>query len=203
MSTESRFAGLTFPDLRTAGQDRSDEQARARGHAAGYTAGLRAAEAEVNARIVRLEREHAAMLREGQERLDRAVGLLGAAARALNERTLPLLSESEGALTRAALELTEAIIGYELGDGEKSARSALDRALRLADPALVRSVRMHPDDMAILDDGVRMGAGVDFIADESLARGDAITHFPDGYLDARIGTALARAKSALLEEEYR
>jgi flagellar assembly protein FliH len=38
------------------------------------------------------------------------------------------------------------------------------------------------------------------VPDLSLARGDAIAEYPDGELDARIGSALARARAALAGE---
>jgi flagellar assembly protein FliH len=45
---------------------------------------------------------------------------------------------------------------------------------------------------------VRAAAGVLFSADASIARGDAIAMLPFGYLDARIATAVARARAAIL-----
>lgn len=201
MSTETGFSSVTFPSLRDTNQQRLEAQARARGHAAGYTEGLRAASVEMKDRLAAREAEHAATVRHGNAKVDRVVALLDAAVRVLNERSLPLLADVQGTLVAAAVDLAEAILGYELSDGENSARSALARALDQADPALVHTVRMHPADLAVLDAATRAQAGVEFAPDASLERGDALTQFPDGYLDARIETALARAKAALLGED--
>ncbi|TFC92985.1 hypothetical protein, partial [Cryobacterium sp. TMT3-29-2] len=58
-SARSNFSIVTFPSLQ--GEwDEGDGASRARGHAAGYTAGLRAAAADVDARIARLDAEQAA-----------------------------------------------------------------------------------------------------------------------------------------------
>jgi flagellar assembly protein FliH len=210
LSARSNFSAVTFPSLQGE-RDAGDAAARARGHAAGYTAGLRAAAADVDARIARLDAEQDAAVRHGQARIDRAVTLLGAAAAALHERTVPVVQEAEDTLVATALELAEAILGHSLGDADASARAALGRALvsgatgatgtslTTGPLGTVRphAVRMNPDDLALLDLVTRAEAGVDFTADAGLARGDAIAEFPDGFLDARIGTALARAKAAL------
>ena len=202
MSSDAGFSTLSFPTLRNvnrdANRDHGDERSRARGHAAGYAAGLRAAADEIDARAARLDAEHAAAVSHGQARVDHAVAVLGAAAAALDERTVPVRRDAENTLVTTALDLAEALIGHVLDDAEKSARFALGRALDHATAAQPHSVRMNPDDLAVLDAATRAQAGVDFAADPSLARGDAITEFPDGFLDARIGTALARAKAVLL-----
>jgi flagellar assembly protein FliH len=48
---------------------------------------------------------------------------------------------------------------------------------------------------------VRAAAGVELSPDASIARGDAVADLPVGYLDARIGTAVARARAAILGEQ--
>lgn len=203
MSTEGRFSSVIFPRLRVADHDRLDEQARARGHAAGYAEGLRAAAVDDNARVARQDAEHSAVLRHGEARVDRAVQLLLTAALALNKRTVPVLREAEDTLVRTAVDLAEAILGSELSHTRNAARQALARVLDHADHAdhaPIHTVRMHPDDLAVLGEEIGTPAGVDFAADPLLARGDAIMEFPDGYLDARISTALARVKASLLGE---
>jgi flagellar assembly protein FliH len=194
------FLAMNIPRLGDRANRQLEEQAQARGHAAGYTDGLRAARTEIDGRIARLDAEHAAMMQQARDKTDRTVALVTAAARALNERSLPLLSDANAALAAAAVELAEAILGYELADGPRSARAALARALEVPDPREVRAVRLHPDDLALLDNDIRAAVGVELRPDSTLRRGDAVTEFPDGYLDARISTALARAQAALLRE---
>ncbi len=200
MSTKAApsFATVTFPVLPDERLNRVTEEARTRGHSAGYAAGLRASALEARELQDRREAEHADMLRQGQAELAGAVRALNAAIQAFGARTAPVLEDAQDSLAVAALELAEAIVGRELSAGENSARSALARALADVDTAAVQRVRMNPSDLALLDPATREAAAVPFVADASLGRGDAITEFDDGVVDARIGTALARAKAALL-----
>lgn len=196
MSTEAAFSPLRFPTLGgTPGL--VEEQARARGHASGYAAGMRAAEQTLRAERAAAEAEHARMLEQGRERIEALATLLASAVDAVGERVAPVLDAAQCEIAAASVDLAEAIIGVELADGPTSARGVVARALAPVDPALVLTVRMHPDTLAALDD-TAMVAGLDYRADASLAPGDAIVDFADGYLDARIASAVGRAKQALL-----
>lgn len=204
MSIDSEFAALTFPTLKHPNQDAMDAKARTQGHAAGYASGLRAAAREAEARVIELNAETSAMLNERNAQLDAALAALDAAARALHARAIPTIEQAQDALIASALELAEAILGYELADGQRSARAALARVLDHADPKTLLTVRMNPADITELDgavgDSAHTASSVEIIADASVARGDAIGDFADGYLDARIRTALDRARAALLGE---
>lgn len=200
------FSALVFPTLADAGapdgrrEDRArlERQWQARGHAAGYTEGLRAASAAVDARVARLEAEHAELMRAAGQQRDRTLDVLSAAVRALETRTVPVLHDVEDTLLAAAIDLAEAIIGHALADEATAVRSALGRTN--ADGAAGspgHTVRLNPHDLAALDAATVAGAGVTLVADASLSRGDAVSEFPDGYLDARIGSALQRARAAL------
>jgi len=192
------FSAISFPALRAVAGDGIVEAARVQGHSAGYTAGMRAAASDIAAQVARLEADHAARVWQVQAQLDRTVGLLAAASHALDARTEPVLHEAEDTLLATALDLAEAVIGHHLSDGPSAARLALRRALDPASPTRPNAVRMHPDDLAVIDPAVLAATGVQFQADPSLARGDAVSEFADGFLDARIGTAFARARAALL-----
>jgi len=199
MSSDAGFSTLSYPALRNAASESRDDQARVSGHAAGYAAGLREAEAHVAARIAALEAETAASIVHGRARVDLAVALLNSAATALDARTLPLLEAAHATLAESAMLVAEAVIASELSDAGVAARSALHRALDSVDVGVVHTVRMNPADLATLGPDVLDAAGVTFTPDATLARGDAETQFPDGYLDARIGSALARVKTAIEE----
>ena len=199
MSSDADFSTLSYPALRSAAAETRDDQARISGHAAGYAAGLREAEAEVAARIAVLEADTAASISHGRARVDLAVSLLNSAAAALDARTVPVLETAHATLAESAMLIAEAVVASVLGDEGVAARSALHRALDSVDVGLVHTVRMNPADLATLGPEVLDAAGVTFTPDASLARGDAMTQFPDGYLDARIGSALARVKTAIEE----
>ena len=193
------FFPLVFPSLpRSAKQDQADADNRSAGHAAGYAAGLRAAGAELAGQKAALDAEHRAALLHDAARMDRTIAVLTAAAAALDSLLLPVVADAQDAIATSALELAETIIGQALADGEQSAKAALTRALAAVDPATITTIRLNPLDLGVLDETVRAAAGVSFSADASIARGDAIAVLPLGYLDARIGTAVARASAVIL-----
>jgi len=202
MSTDTAFGRVAFPRLYDEEQKRTIEQSKTAGHVAGYTEGLRQASEDVARHADDLNTKHAENERHGQARVDRAVALLGAATLALQERTLPLIQQAENTLVSTSLELVEAILGCELDRAEVSARRALERSLNQPDhldPSEIQVIRMHPEDLVIVGDQTRALESIRFVADSRLARGDAISEFKDGFLDAQIGTALLRAKAALGE----
>ena len=193
------FSPLVFPSLpSSAKQDQADADNRSAGHAAGYAAGLRAAGAELAGQKAALDAEHRAALLHDAARMDRTIAVLTAAAAALDSLLLPVVADAQDAIATSALELAETIIGQALADGERSAKAALTRVLAAVDPATITTIRLNPLDLGVLDETVRAAAGVSFSADASIARGDAIAVLPLGYLDARIGTAVARARAAIL-----
>ena len=200
MSIEASFSPVSYPALRNNAQAKIELQSRTSGHTAGYAAGLQAAAADMAAQTARHEVALAEALADGQARIDAALAVLAAAAEALTRRTVPVITEAQDAIAATAVELAEAIIGRELDSAETSSRSALQRALADVDPALVLVVRMNPEDLASLDEDTILGAGVTLTADAALGRGDAVSEFADGYLDARVSSALERARAAILEE---
>jgi flagellar assembly protein FliH len=204
MSPDTRFGRMVFPRLRGEEQDRATEQSRAEGHAAGYTEGLRLAAEDVALRAEEMSAEHSENERHFEAQVEHAVRLLAAAARALDERSIPLIQQAEATLVHTSLELAEAILGCELSHTEPSARRALERALHQPDQldrSEVHTVRMHPEDLVVLGAQTRALESIRFVADSELERGDAITEFSDGFLDARISTAFERARAALDEVE--
>jgi flagellar assembly protein FliH len=211
-ATDTDFSALVYPTLADAGRSRSqgedrvrvERQWQARGHAAGYTEGLRAAAAAVEQRVAGLEAEHAERMRAADHEHERALTALKITAQALETRTLPVLHDVEDTLLEAAIDLAEAIIGHALADEAAAVRSALGRstggsaagASAVAHP-VSHTVRLNPLDLAALDVATVAESGVTLVADAGLSRGDAVSEFPDGYLDARIGSALRRARTAL------
>lgn len=199
MSTDAAFSTLRFPSLRDRAQDDLQARARVHGHAAGYAAGLKSAEADLALRRQQLEAQARAAAVDAAARTDAALAALRAAVRALDARLAPTVEEAEATLAEAAVDLAEAVLGRELAAGVDSAESALRRALSHPEAREVVAVRLSPTDLAALPDDVRAAAGVPLQADASLSPGDAVAQLPDGYLDARIGAALERARAVLGE----
>lgn len=189
---------MNFPDLGGSGVEAAEEQARTRGHAAGYAAGLRAAEVALDRERRAEAAERAAVAALAHERAEAHAALLRAAVASINSRTAPVLDEAHQLIAHGAIDLAEAIIGIELSDAPRAARAAVTRALRDVDPAVVLVVRMNPSTLAALEDDCVV-EGISYVADPSIAPGDAVTDFAEGYLDARISSAIARARTALIE----
>ncbi|MEO5780730.1 FliH/SctL family protein [Arthrobacter oryzae] len=201
MSTESIPARVVYPSLRTAGPA-ADQSGYTEGHAAGYAAGVRAAAKEQRRWRDRMAAEQAAALASGQQDLDRAVRALAAARADFAHSNVQELRDAEAVLARTALELAEAILGYELADGTRTARAAVERALTGGDADSIVAIRLNPADIntLALEDG-DLTAGLPLLADPGISRGDAKAEYQQGWLDASLGTALARARAVLLADQ--
>jgi flagellar assembly protein FliH len=207
MFTDGAAAGtaparIVFPSLRSSGPA-TEQAGYTEGHAAGYAAGVRAAAKEQRRWRDRMAAEQAASLAAGQQDLDRAVRALAVARTDFAHRNVQALQDAEAVLARTALELAEAILGYELAEGTRTARAALERALSGNDAATALAIRLNPADIEVLaKEGLDLPAGLPLLADQSLSRGDAKVEYQQGWLDASLGSALARASAALLGDEF-
>ncbi|WIE66540.1 hypothetical protein DEI99_008395 [Curtobacterium sp. MCLR17_036] len=208
MTDTTTVQRVAFPVIGDpAGRERATS-ADVRGHAAGYTAGLRAAQAETDALRARLEAEHTARVAALQADTARRVAVLDAAATALLSRVAPVLDDAEASVASAALDLAEAVVGYAIrasrpadttGAGEEAeiaagAHATVERALASVDRTVAVAVRLSVGDAARVAD---LDLPVPVVADPALHDGDAVVDLPDGLLDARIATALDRARTAL------
>ncbi|WP_164984145.1 FliH/SctL family protein [Oerskovia turbata] len=194
MSTESAFVPNAVPVLNSSRVREVEAAASARGYAAGYAAGARAAQEGVDRLRASLEEEHARRAAEQVESIRRTVSLLHEAARALTERTVPVVESAQAATLRGALDLAEAIVDLQLTDRSRAAHAALARVTSSVEAAVVE-VRLHPDDVRLLTEaGVQEPA---LVPDATLRRGDAVAHLEHGFLDARVGTAVERARAEL------
>jgi flagellar assembly protein FliH len=198
MSPDPAFARLTFPSLGVAEPSEDLDRARIRGHAAGYAAGLRTAAAESAALELSMIAEREQRDVETRTAVSSALSALRFATEQVAAIARPLLAEADSALAAAAIDLAEAIIGRELDDTESSAKTAVRRAMSVVAVDDVLGVRLHPDDLAVISADSAETPGLQLIADASLNRGDAVLEVPDGSVDARISTALARARAVLL-----
>lgn len=218
----SRLAGrlsesavpVVFPVVPgAAGSENGQERQRGytAGHAAGYTAGLRHAAVENELLRDRLEADHAALADGLQAASTAQLAAMRAARDAFSRAPLPLLADAEQTLFECSLALAGAVLGRELDDAGSSsraalARAALARALAGSGSGAPVRVRMNPLDVAALEAASREASVPeaasrtvpDLAADPSLARGDAVAEFQDGFLDARIMAALDRARRELL-----
>ncbi|PCN47608.1 hypothetical protein Csp2054_10840 [Curtobacterium sp. 'Ferrero'] len=205
---------LTFPALTRNTHDTTASGATAtaaaaaevRGHATGYAAGLRAAQAETDALHARLRAEHDQRLASLTADTVRRVAVLDAATNALLSQLVPVLRDAEASLAAAAVDLAEAVVGHVIRasrpvDGDAleerpgpGAEATVLRALASVDASVALAVRVSVDDAARV---AGLATAVPIVADPALSDGDAVVDLPDGLLDARIGAALDRARAAL------
>ncbi|MBP1300462.1 MULTISPECIES: hypothetical protein [unclassified Curtobacterium] len=208
--TDTTVQRVAFPVLGSATTRDLAAAADVRGHAAGYAAGLRAAQAETAALHARLEAEHATRLAALQAETVRRVQVLDAATNAMLSQVVPVLADAEESLVDAALDLAEAVVGHVVrsgrqddatgeGDGQEArpttgAEATVRRALASVDATVAVAVRLSPADAARVAD---LALPVPVVPDVALLDGDAVVDLPDGLLDLRIGAALDRARAAL------
>lgn len=190
------FTAVRFPTIHNAEAEREQAAARHRGYAAGYAEGIRAAERAFAVTVTDYEAKAVAERENDRARVNEVLAVLAAATRALDSRLIPVISSVEDSLAAAGLDLAEAILGAELQSGDTSARAALRRALGHPEIGEATSIRLHPSDLDLLTESDRP-VGIVFHADPSLARGDAMVDLPVGFLDARLSTALERARREL------
>lgn len=166
------------------------------GHAAGYAAGLRLAGEEARATREAFDAEREEFRQRAERQIADHNTLLQAISSTAADAALPLLGDAERAVAAAGLQLAEAILGTELSSAQTAARAALSRAFPTGEQTPPLQVRLNPADVALLS-GTAPAAGIELVEDPSLQRGDALASYPDGMIDARIGTAIDRARAAL------
>jgi flagellar assembly protein FliH len=169
--------------------------AKASGYAAGWAEGRRTAAAEAQAEKRRLDTEDARLRQATRARADAAIS---AAVEDWTRRTTPVLDDLADLVVDAALDLAEAIIGRELSASARpeTARLALRRALAPLAPGTPVVVRMNPLDLAAIDTKTaHEGHLVELVADPALATGDAVAEQDGATVDARVSSALARARA--------
>lgn len=190
MSTDVGFAPLTFPAMPSG----RDDDAAARGHAAGYAAGRREAQAELQAMREQLAAQAQQSMDAERAALRTAADALLRSVAQLERTAAPVIEEAAAAVAAGALELAEAIVGSRVAAPE--VERLVVRAMREADGGAV-VVRLNPLDAAALRRDLPELDGVELVADPALLAGDTLVQLRDGVLDARIGAAVARARAAL------
>lgn len=202
MSREANIETFKPASITPQRTDQSDP-ARTAGFAAGFAAGARAAADAAKADRERFRLEHEANEAARGAQVTTALEALAHAVDQWHHKAVPVLDEARRTIYAAALDLAEAVLQREIAPGSASARTLLDRALDLPIEATPTVLRLHPDDLLHVTLLIEAGeaivpSGLALVADARLNPGDAITEHEEGALDARISTALARAREVLL-----
>ncbi len=180
-------------DLTTDGMSRWDPARVQQAIDDGYRAGFESGHADGVASGRR-------QLEADRDELRRAAGALLASFEAAADR-LALAEERASASFAAsvagvAVRLAGAIVQRELSDETIAAVAACERALAALGRHDHIRLRLHPDDIALLD-GADLPAHVELQPDPAVRRGDALGHTDDRSVDACIDSALERALLAL------
>ena len=205
MSNE-RTQPVVFPALGGAAPHSSLQEARgyAEGYAQGWAAGMKGARETIEAQLAQergafeqRELERAAQVRACLDTLERM-------AQAARDREAPVLKDAEDRLVHGALELAEALVGLSLDDHETALRAALHRALLPEARDEILRLRLHPDEVATLEE-LRSHPGeeyllphdIEVVPDATLQPGDALAEVREGVIDARVSRALTRVREVL------
>ena len=175
------------------------ESGRAQGHSEGYAAGLAAAAEQARRTAAHLRDELAAAERQRDARLEYAVEVLLTAARACSAREQVALAEIEDTVAELALTIARTVLGRELATSIDPGADAIARALGLAPDGCPVTVRLHPDDVAVLGErpGAAAGRELVVVADPAVERGGCIAEAAGRTVDAQVGPALARVAAVL------
>lgn len=164
------------------------DAARRTGFEYGYEAATEIAAASENERLA------------GQrQQLRAAADLLAAAAASLRTEEARCLSHLADEAADLAVELTRVLLDHELLDTSDATRSALGRALALAPADGPVVIRVHPEDAAQLSDleSLTQGRSVRLVSDATVERSGCVVNAGPTRIDAQIGAALDRVRTAL------
>lgn len=199
---------LADPRLEAAFEEVAEEvrtAARAQGYAEGWAAGQAAAVADAEQRAAALASAQEAAEASRSLAFHRAVDAVQRAATELERRALPQAEDLRDAVVEAALSLAAAVLGREVDLDPEPGRTALLRALDLAPQGSRVVVRLNPSDHASLvaasggsSEITVGGRAVLLTADPSVGVGGAVADCDATRVDARLETAVLRAREVLL-----
>lgn len=191
MSASATTSGDVFSASIDA-QERVMAQARARGYAAGWSHGAKAAEA----RSRKMHAEIEATAQRNNAQAQAALRALGEAISSTNAVSIPAAHDVLDAVLDTALDLAAEILGHEVAMSREPGRDVLRRALHSAADVDITQVRMNPSDLESLTE-VDKPPGVSLVADGSIARGDCIVDHPHGHIEHFLSDAVGRVREAI------
>jgi len=182
--------------------DRLRDEAQAEGYAAGLALAQAQLADEVERRAGELAAEQAAELaRElAQQEFGSLLANVNELVSALRQQQAELATRWEHDLTILAAQMAERLIGAELARRPQGALSLVREAVALAAGLPQASLRLHPEDLALLTGPGQarlVPAGCEVIPDAQLQRGGCVVELDGGEIDARIETRLARLVAEL------
>lgn len=184
----------SLPHLSYLGPDEQRaEEVRARGYEDGRTAGMAQGLFEGRAR----GEAEARLACQGQ--ILATLGSLESAAMTARSDDALVAASLADSLVHVALQLAEAIVGYEVSVSNSPGRDAIRRALAMAPDTGPLVARLHPADVAMLDAAeLAEGRDIQVLADMSVPRGGCLLRTSVGMIDALLSTAVDRVRDALI-----
>jgi flagellar assembly protein FliH len=128
-----------------------------------------------------------------------AAAALAAAARRLEETTVPVAEDVRDTVLGAVATLVEDVLGRELALAASPGLDAVRRALTLCPEDAPAVVRLHPDDLAEVPAEALAGlpATVTVVGDPRVERAGAVAETGARRIDAQLGPALERVQAVL------
>jgi flagellar assembly protein FliH len=169
-------------------------EGKAVGYADGYQAGN--------------EKAAAAALLGGEERDTRtreALAALTDAAEQCNGRQAASIADMERTIVDAVFDLAQTLLGRELSVTRTPGRDALARALSMVRDHGNVTARMNPADIETIGDLAELAPGrvITIVPDAGIEPAGCVIEAGAMKVDAQLGTALERAKRALLGGDVR
>jgi flagellar assembly protein FliH len=198
LRAQPRVVSAAATDVRSVAE--AIDEARNRGHAQGYAAGLAEGRAAAAAEAAQQRAELAEHLE--QSRKDQAAAVTDAVSGLVSAADALARAASDGvaadlnALLGAAADLAETMVGHDLACRAEPGLDAVRRAVAAAPAPGPLTVRLHPDDAAIV---AAQPPRPDFvvIADPAIERGGCIAEQGDSRIDALISNAVQRVREVL------
>lgn len=177
--------------------ERTRDAAQAQGYAAGWAEGYRVARSQAEQAAQQAAAADAEERARWKTDHDLALGALLHAVKRLDRTFQESTAELTARAHELALEISVAVLDREVRLSETTGADALRRALAPLDRVSAVTVRMHPDDIALLDPAALRNGRVQLVHDTTLQRGDAVASTEDTIVDATIAAALDRVREVL------
>jgi|GEM_PF-2109024 flagellar biosynthesis/type III secretory pathway protein FliH len=167
--------------------ERLHEEARQQGYREGYAAGCAAGRAEIEAQMA--------------AQIDRLAALAGQATTDLRMA----LRAAEDQLVRLALAIAQRIVLREVQLDRSIVVSLASRALEQLEAGVTARIRVHPDDLPVLEpwqarlNGDARAGRIELVSDPRLMPGGCIVEAGNAVVDAQLQTLLHEAATALAE----
>jgi flagellar assembly protein FliH len=172
--------------------------AHEQGFAAGYADGLAKAAAELAETKAQLVAEATQAAATAAARADEVLLALTDGIESLPQRLTPTDDELGQTILEAAYVLAEAVVAHDVAASATGVRDVVLRSLSKAPDEVEAVVLLAPEDLEALGQLGAIGArNVRLVADPSVSRGGCVVECGPLRVDARVESALARAKAVL------